>query len=86
MNGFDPAAEFLLDMNWINLFEPAVALPTNDRWRCKGCRAIITQGDREKHHQQHIRERRRAREKRQAQLNRERVKRLADARRRATAA
>lgn len=58
MNGFDRAAEFLLDMAWVNLFEPVSADPSvAPRYRCKGCGAEVTQAQREKHHRQHLQQR-----------------------------
>lgn len=82
MSDFDPAAEFLLDMQWPNLFEPSNALPTNVLWRCKGCRAIVVQGDREDHYRLHVRQREHEREKHAAKIKRDRVERLAKARER----
>ena len=73
---FDPAALFLLDWAWPNLFEPAVALPTNTEYRCKGCGAFVSAGERERHHNHHrrIERNRRARE---LQRTRERSLKLA---------
>jgi len=76
----DPAAAFLLDMPWQNLFEPATALPTNDRFRCKACREVIPQREREAHHTRHVRQRNRQEAARKARIRKERAKRLAKAR------
>lgn len=48
---FDPAADFLLDLAWPNLYEPVHAAieAGHDRYRCKGCRAVVTPGQREWH-------------------------------------
>lgn len=80
MVSFDPAATFLLDMQWPNLFEPASALPTNTRFRCKGCRMILPQQEREKHFRKHVRERDKAEAKRAAEIYAKRVKSLEKAR------
>lgn len=70
---FDPAALFLLDLGFENLFEQASADPSIDRpFRCKGCGAIVSRGQREKHYKHHrrVEHGRRARE---TQRNRERA-------------
>jgi hypothetical protein len=77
---FDPAAAFLLDLSWDQLFEPASAAVTNTDYRCKGCREIVKLGRRERHHHQHVRERQAQIKNERAKLKRERLKRLAEAR------
>lgn len=87
MNDFDPAALFLLDMNWVNLFEPTSAAPgAIPRYRCKGCGAEVTQAEREKHHRGHKRARNTVERRRQEKIRRERVARLARARQQRAAA
>lgn len=81
MKGFDPAAEFLLDWQWQNLFEPASARPTNTFYRCKGCDAIVSEGVREKHHRAHVRERQAVERRRQEAIRRNRLRNLELARR-----
>lgn len=85
-SAFDPAAEFLLTMPWHNLFEKAVALPTDTTYRCKGCREIVGMGGRERHFKTHKRAQQRSETARKARINRERIARLADARQRRAAA
>lgn len=54
---FDPAASFLLGMNWENLYEPSSSDPTIDPpYRCKGCDELVVRRDREKHYHAHRRQ------------------------------
>lgn len=54
VDGFDTAALFLLSMQYPNLFEPAsAATGTLECFRCKGCRAVVGRGDRERHFNRH---------------------------------
>lgn len=53
---FDPAAAFLLDLGWENLFDPT-GKPTE--WRCKGCDEIVRMTKRREHHAGHKQARRR---------------------------
>jgi hypothetical protein len=49
--GFDPAAIFLLDINFLNLFEQS---PHSEWWfKCKGCKAMSKRPEREAHWLQH---------------------------------
>lgn len=76
---FDPAAMFLLDWEFSNLFEEASADPTIDPpFRCKGCGEIIDRAARKRHHRHHkrVESNRRARE-----LQRTRERALSAARR-----
>lgn len=52
--GFDPAALFLLDLSFDQLFEPTTARPgaTPDH-RCKGCGDTVTASKRQQHHKSH---------------------------------
>lgn len=45
----DPAALFLLDLHWPNLFEPQA----NGQFRCKLCDAVVALHHRKSHHQHH---------------------------------
>lgn len=76
--GFDPAAEFLLDRPWHNLFET-----TGDALvaRCKGCRAVVKVGEREAHYNRHRGIRKRSENARKKRIKREKTERLAKARR-----
>lgn len=71
-SGFDPAAEFLLAMPWVNLFEP-----TGDPFvfRCKGCGCdTVKMHERATHFNRHVGIRKRsetARQKRLAEQQRE---------------
>ena len=76
--GFNPAAEFLLDMNWINLFEQADG--TGIKWRCKGCGAVMRVHEREPHYNKHKGIRKRSETMRKQRIARERADRLAKAR------
>lgn len=76
--GFYPAAEFLLDMNWINLFEQADR--SGSAWRCKGCGAIVKVNEREPHYNKHKGIRKRSETMRQQRIARERAARLVKAR------
>lgn len=53
---FDPAAIFLLDLGWPNLFEASDA-SEQEPWtyRCKGCALTFTRPERERHHRHHKR-------------------------------
>lgn len=81
MGGFEPAAEFLLGMNWQNLFEPATALPDSTEYRCKGCREVVAISDREKHFRKEVRALASRNTARKRELDKERVERLRVARR-----
>lgn len=83
MTGFDPAAEFLLDLGWGNLFEQADH--DGGKWRCKGCYEIVAPQDREHHFNHHRGVRRRSETFRQQRIRRERVARLTAARMRGAA-
>lgn len=80
LNGFDSAADFLLDMQFPNLFEPASARPDNTHFRCKGCQEVVSIGGREEHYNKHRGIRRRMETARQKRIKAERVERLAKAR------
>ena len=77
MESFNPAAMFLLDMNWRNLFEE---VGTQGIFRCKGCEAEVPRHEREKHFNHHNGIRKRQETMRQKRIKRERVARLARAR------
>ena len=81
MSNFDPAATFLLDLDWSNLYELADArpgaLPVD---RCKGCGELLQISGRAKHHRRHRKEMERENVRRQERIKRERVKVLATAR------
>lgn len=72
MSKFNPAASFLLELGWPNLFEKAGQSPFEDRlpYRCKGCQCLVAPADRRKHHSAHKRDEYRRREK-EIQRNRE---------------
>jgi hypothetical protein len=74
---FDPAALFLLDLGWFNLFEEADASEW-EAWtyRCKGCRQTVARPEREKHYRHHKRVEH-ARRERETKRNRERALALA---------
>lgn len=76
--GFYPAAEFLLDLQFPNLFEP------RDRegitFSCKGCGEKVKLWEREKHYNKHKGIRARSETMRQKRIARERAARLARAR------
>ncbi len=76
---FDPAALFLLDIGYLNLFEPT---ETTVHYTCKGCRERVPVEGRRKHYDQHKRDRERDRRKRADQITKERVANLARARKR----
>lgn len=49
-----PEADFLLDQNWSNLFEPTTSKPGSfGPFRCKGCGDVIGARDRERHFNSH---------------------------------
>lgn len=79
MTGFDPAAEFLLDWQWPNLFEPASAADLLD-WRCKGCGEIVPSWEREKHHAAHRRALKRSQRRHENEVREQRRRNLAKAR------
>ena len=76
---FLPAAQFLLELAWHNLFEEADAREGNDpqTYRCKGCGEILGRVQRKQHfkHHQRVERNRKARE-----LKRARERALAKAR------
>ena len=77
----DPAAEFLLTLQPPNLFEPITAQPGGSSdVRCKGCKAVLSLGAREKHFGAHKEAQRRREAIRREKVKAERVKRLALAR------
>lgn len=82
VTGIDPAAEFLLDLAWDNLFERTSAAPGEQygEYRCKGCGDIVPANKRERHHAAHIRARENAKRKRNDRLREERIRNLAKAR------
>lgn len=54
VKGFDPAALFLLDLGFDQLFELADSSPgAVGPYRCKGCGKLVKQGERQKHHGRH---------------------------------
>lgn len=53
---FDPAAAFLLDLGWENLFDPT---GKTAEFRCKGCDEMVRVNKRQEHHAAHKRARRR---------------------------
>ncbi len=74
---FDPAAEFLLDLAWPNLFEAAKASEREPQtYRCKGCGEQLMRPEREKHHRHHRRAEH-ARRDRETKRKRERALALA---------
>ena len=78
MTGFDPAAVFLLDMGFENLFERA-----GDGFidhRCVGCGEIVRSWERLQHHAGHRRERTREERRRVKRVQQQRVASLAKAR------
>lgn len=77
MTGFDPAAEFLLDWEWPNLFDPTA---DTIEYRCKGCGEIVLSWERVQHHSHHRRQRRRDERRRASELRRTRISNLAKAR------
>lgn len=72
--GFYPAAEFLLDLQWPNLFEQSDRSGVN--FRCKGCGEIIKLWERERHFNRHKGIRKRSETMRQARIRRERQARM----------
>lgn len=57
VHGFDKSALFLLELGFINLFEPwYVNEPDGNWWRCKGCGRMVKRLGRESHHSWHKRE------------------------------
>lgn len=78
----DPAAEFLLDLHWSNLFERVSAAPGGDVGfqRCKGCGEVVPASKMERHHAAHIHTREQWKAKRAEQNRREAAERLARAR------
>lgn len=57
-HGFDPAADFLLDLSFDQLFEPAsAAAGVMGEYRCKGCRLVVKGSDRKKHYARHLKNR-----------------------------
>ena len=77
MKGFDPAAEFLLDLAWPNLFDPT---PYDDMLRCRGCDDLVGRWKAAGHHEDHRRQRAREARKRREALTRQRVANLRRAR------
>lgn len=67
----DPAAEFLLDLSWPNMFDPT---PLDHELRCIGCGALVKRWRAEQHFKQHVHrrdaERRRAKERADEQRRR----------------
>lgn len=56
--GFDPAALFLLDLSYDQLYEPTTAAPDLERGhRCKGCGDVVARSKRKQHHESHRRTR-----------------------------
>jgi hypothetical protein len=78
----DPAAEFLLDLAWDNLFERVSSAPAGEYgdWRCKGCQDVVPASKRERHHAAHIRQREAEKRKRADRAREERLRNLARAR------
>lgn len=73
----DPAAEFLLDMQPVNLFEPC----GNAFYvRCKGCYGLLPTYEKESHYQAHRRAKDRSESLRKERVKAERLERLARAR------
>lgn len=71
---FYPAAEFLLDLQFPNLFEQSDRSGMN--FRCKGCQEIVKLWEREKHYNHHKGIRRRQETMRKKRIARERAARL----------
>ena len=71
---FNPAAEFLLDMNWANLFEQ---VGRGDMFHCKGCDAMLPRHERERHFKKHKGIRSRQETMRKKRIARERAARMA---------
>lgn len=56
--GFDPAALFLLDLSYDQLYEPTTAAVDADPdYRCKGCGDVVARSKRKQHHESHRRTR-----------------------------
>ena len=77
MNEFDPAAEFLLDWGFINLFDQT---ETSLFWTCRGCSERVPVEARSKHYDAHRRTRERAKERAAGKVKQARIANLARAR------
>lgn len=78
MESFYKPAEFLLDLQFPNLFEQSDRQGTN--FRCKGCGEIVKLWERERHFNHHRGIRRRQETMRKQRIARERAAWLAKAR------
>lgn len=78
----DPAAEFLLDLHWTNLFERVSAAPGGEvgSQRCKGCGEVVPASKMERHHAAHLRQREQEKTRRAEQNRKAAAERLARAR------